>query len=223
MEVDVFLKSNIVDLQCEKVQIKGITSLAKENIIVYNDSEALVTDEGISCTLSNFSSNSFKLDRKTPIVWIEKLPVSETNEHFSLFNGDEFQNKILSDIRCLFDNDVEYKTDILSDIRYMFQLDEQINIENTDVLEKYALAENMVDTKISDFQNQGLIESLPSNIKVSHLVEHVEEIKTEILQDIRHLFQYASPINIIITDIPIEQVLADIIEGTEKFYRTCIF
>ena len=54
MEVDVFLKSNIVDLQCEKVQIKGITSLAKENIIVYNDSEALVTDEGISCTLQIF-------------------------------------------------------------------------------------------------------------------------------------------------------------------------
>ena len=25
MEVDVFLKSNMVDLQCEKVQIKGIT------------------------------------------------------------------------------------------------------------------------------------------------------------------------------------------------------
>ena len=39
MEVDVFLKSNIVDLQCEKDQIKGITSLTKENIIVYNDFE----------------------------------------------------------------------------------------------------------------------------------------------------------------------------------------
>ena len=49
MEVDVFLKSNIVDLQCEKVQIKGITSLTKENIIVYNDREALVTVKGIIC------------------------------------------------------------------------------------------------------------------------------------------------------------------------------
>ena len=53
-------------------------------------------------------------------------------------------------------------------------------------------------TKISDFQNKGFIESLPSKIKVSHLVEHDEEIKSEILQDIRHLFQHASPINIII-------------------------
>ena len=73
------------------------------------------------------------------IVWIEKLPVSENNENFSLFNDDEFQSKILSDIRCLFDNDEEYKTDILSDIRYMFQPDEQFNIENNDVLKKYAL------------------------------------------------------------------------------------
>ena len=151
MEIDVFLKSNIVDLQCEKVQIKGITSLEKENIIVYNDNEALVTDEGISCTLSNFSSNSVKLDRETPIVWIEKLSASENNKYFSFFNDDEFQNKILSDIRCLFNNiDVEYKTDILSDILYMFQPDEQFNIENNDGLEKYTLAENMVDTKISD-------------------------------------------------------------------------
>ena len=72
----------------------------QKRILLFNDGEALVTDEGISCTLSNFSSNSVKLDRKTPIVWIEKLPVSENNENFSLLNDDEFQNKILSDIRC---------------------------------------------------------------------------------------------------------------------------
>ena len=112
MEVDVFLKSNIVDLECEKVQIKRISSLTKDNIIVYNDREALVTFKGISCKLSNFSSNSIKLDSETPIAWIEKLPASENNKKCSFFNDNEFQNKILSYIRCLFDIDVEYKTDI---------------------------------------------------------------------------------------------------------------
>ena len=169
-----------------KVQIKGITSLTKENIIVYNDREAVVTDKGISCKLSNFSSHSVKLDSETPIAWIEKLPASENNKNFSIFNDDEFQNNILSDIRCLFD--VEYKTDILSDIRHIFQPDEQINIENTDVLEKYVLAEKIVDTKMSGFPKKSFIESLPSKIKISHLFDNDEEFKTEILNDVRHLF-----------------------------------
>ena len=151
--------------------------------------------------MSNFSSNSVKLDSETPITWIEKLPASENNKNFSFFNDDEFQNKILSDIRCLFDIDVEYKTETLSDIRHLFQPVEQINIESTDVLEIYVLAETIVDTKISGFPNKSFTEPLPSEIKISHLFDNDEEFKTEILNDIRHLFQPAEKINIIITEV----------------------
>ena len=84
-----FLKSDIINLECEKAQIKGLTSLTKENIIVYNKSETSVNANGFFCTLSNISAISVKLDKGTQIAWLKPLPSTfqyfETKENFSIF------------------------------------------------------------------------------------------------------------------------------------------
>ena len=172
-EIDVFLRSeNILDLECKKVQLKGLGCLTMENVMVYSSAEVLVTSEGIPCKLSNFSANSVKLDNDTQIAWLTPLPstlaCSEFKDNLPSHN-DESSN-------------VKYQNDILTDIRHLFvKPTEKLNVIVTDILEKQVLAEKMEDTEINVFANdRSSIEPFSSEIKTSSVLPDIVTSDDEI-------------------------------------------